>query len=81
MKIEILGTGCPKCNLLEHTARQAANKLGIQYELAHVRDLNRIASYGVMMTPALVINGKVVVAGKVPSEAEITTLLTNAMAG
>jgi len=81
MKIEILGPGCPKCNLLEETTRKAADKLGVQYELGHVKDLNRIMSYGVMMTPALAINGKVVVVGKVPSEAEITTLLTNAMAG
>lgn len=79
MKIEILGPGCPKCNLLEQTTRKAADKLGLQYELGHVKDLNKIMSYGVMMTPALVINGKVVVAGKVPSEAEITTILTNAL--
>jgi len=81
MKIEILGPGCPKCNLLEQTARSAADKLGLKYELVHVKDLNKIASYGVMMTPALAINGKVVVVGKVPTEAEITSMLTSAMAG
>ena len=79
MKIEILGTGCPKCNLLEATAKKAADKLGVQYELVHVKDLSKIAAYGVMMTPALAIDGKVRVVGKVPSEAEITTLLTGAM--
>ncbi len=80
MKIEILGTGCAKCNLLEATARKAADKLGVPYELVHVKDLGKIASYGVMMTPALAIDGKVKVVGKVPSEAEITTLLTSALA-
>ena len=80
MKIEILGTGCPKCNMLEANAKAAANKLGIQYELVHVKDLMKIASYGVMMTPALAIDGKVKLTGKVAGEAEITTLLTDALA-
>jgi small redox-active disulfide protein 2 len=80
MKIEILGPGCPKCNLLEATTKKAADKLGVQYELVHVKDIGKIATYGVMMTPALAIDGKVQVVGKVPSEAEITTLLTNALA-
>jgi small redox-active disulfide protein 2 len=80
MKIEILGTGCAKCNLLEATAKKAADKLGLPYELIHVKDLGQIASYGVMMTPALAIDGKVKVVGKVPSEAELTTLLTSALA-
>ncbi len=79
MKIEILGTGCAKCNLLEQTARKAADKLGVPYELVHVKDLSKIAAYGVMMTPALVIDGQVKVTGKVPSEAELTTLLTSAL--
>lgn len=78
MKIEILGTGCAKCNLLESTARKAADKLGIPYELVHVKELGKIAAYGVLMTPALVIDGEVKVSGKVPSEAEITSLLTTA---
>lgn len=79
MKIEILGTGCAKCNRLEATAKSAAEKLGVPYELVHVKDLMQIASYGVMMTPALAIDGQVKLVGKVPSEAEITTILTNAM--
>lgn len=79
MKIEILGPGCPKCNLLEATARKAADKLGIQYEMLHVKDIGKIATYGVMMTPALAIDGKVRVVGKMPSEAEITTLLASAL--
>ncbi len=80
MKIEVLGTGCAKCNMLEQAARAAADKLGLQYELTHVKDLAKIAAYGVMMTPALVINGQVKVSGKVPSEAELTSLLTSALA-
>jgi small redox-active disulfide protein 2 len=81
MKIEILGTGCPKCNLLEATAKKAADKLGIQYDIAHVKDLSKIAAYGVMMTPALAIDGKVKLTGKVASEAELTTIFTNQLAG
>ncbi len=80
MKIEVLGTGCKKCNDLETVTRAAADKLGVAYELTHVKDLSRIAAYGVMMTPALVINGQVKVTGKVPSEAEVTALLTSAAA-
>ncbi|MBP7746560.1 MAG: TM0996/MTH895 family glutaredoxin-like protein [Phycisphaerae bacterium] len=80
MKIEVLGTGCKKCNMLEAATKAAADKLGIRYELLHVKDLGKIAAYGVMMTPALVINGQVKVSGKVPSEAELTSLLTSALA-
>jgi len=80
MTIEILGTGCKKCNQLEANARAAADKLGAPYELVHVKDLTKIASYGVMLTPALAIDGLVKVVGKVPTEAEITTLLTSSMA-
>ncbi|MEW6249318.1 MAG: thioredoxin family protein [Planctomycetota bacterium] len=77
MKIEVLGTGCRKCNMLEAATKAAADKLGIPYELAHVKDIGQIAAYGVLMTPALVVNGKVKVSGKVPSEAEITSLLAS----
>ncbi len=80
MKIEILGTGCRKCNELEANAKAAADKLGIPYELVHVKELSQIASYGVLMTPALAIDGQVKLVGKVASAAEITTLLTNALA-
>lgn len=80
MRIEVLGTGCKKCNMLEAATKAAADKLGIPYELTHVKDLGKIAAYGVLMTPALVVDGQVKVSGKVPSEAEITTLLTSALA-
>lgn len=78
MKIEVLGTGCAKCELLEKTAKAAADKLGVSYDLVHIKDIREFAKRGVMFTPALVVDGKVVAAGKVPSEAEITRLLTGA---
>jgi small redox-active disulfide protein 2 len=81
MKIEILGTGCPKCNLLEATAKAAANKIGVAYEIEHVRDINEIMRRGVMMTPALAVNGKVVLAGRVPKESEVIAILTGLALG
>lgn len=79
MKIEILGTGCPKCEKLMANAKAAADGLGMPYELCKVTDINDIMQRGVMLTPALVIDGKVEVSGKVSGEDEITTLLTNHM--
>jgi small redox-active disulfide protein 2 len=75
MKIEVLGTGCAKCNLLEQNARSAADKLGVAYVLEHVRDIREFAKRGVMFTPALAVDGKVVVAGRVPPEGELMRLL------
>lgn len=75
MKLQILGTGCAKCNALTQATEQAAQALGVQYELEKVTDLNRIMSFGVMMTPALVVDGKVRVSGKVPSVDEIKTMI------
>jgi small redox-active disulfide protein 2 len=75
MKLQILGTGCAKCNALTHATEQAAQSLGLPYELEKVTDLNRIMSFGVMMTPALVVDGKVKVTGKVPTVNELKSLL------
>ncbi len=75
MKIEILGTGCPKCNLLTENAKAAAAKLGIDAEFAKVTDIMQITERGVMMTPALVVDGQVKSAGKVPTVEEIEKLL------
>ena len=72
MKIEILGTGCPKCKKLNELVEEAINKLGLSAEIIKVTDINKIIDYGVMMTPALVIDGEVKVAGKIPSKEEIT---------
>jgi len=81
MRIEILGTGCPKCNLLEATAKAAADKLGVTYEIDHVKDINEIMKRGVMMTPALAVNGKVLVSGRVPRESEVSALLNGFASG
>jgi small redox-active disulfide protein 2 len=71
MKIEILGTGCAKCNKLEELAREAVAESGSDAEIVKVKDLNAIMGYGVMITPALVVNGEVKSAGKVPTKEEI----------
>jgi len=78
MKIQILGTGCAKCKALAQVTEQAAQAIGVPYELEKVTELNRIMSFGVMVTPALVVDGKVKVAGKVPNLAELKTLLQSA---
>ena len=75
-KIQILGTGCPKCKKLARHAEIAANELGIEYELEKVTDINEIMKLGVMFTPALAINGEVKVAGKVASPADIKDMLS-----
>jgi len=74
-KIEILGTGCAKCSKLEETARKASDEMGIEYEVVKVKNIDDIMNYGVMITPALVVNGVVKVAGKVPSVDEVKKLI------
>ncbi len=64
-KIQILGTGCPKCKQLAQCAEQAANELAIPYEIEKVTQINDIMKFGVMITPALVVDGKVLSVGKV----------------
>jgi small redox-active disulfide protein 2 len=76
MKIEVFGTGCAKCSKLESMAKAAVDKLGIPYEITHVHDINAIVQRGVMTTPALAIDGRVVVTGRLPSEAELASWLT-----
>jgi small redox-active disulfide protein 2 len=75
MQLQILGTGCARCNALVMATEKAAQALGLQYELEKVTDLNRIMSFGVMMTPALVVDGQVKVSGKVPSLDELKSIL------
>jgi small redox-active disulfide protein 2 len=72
MKIEILGPGCPKCKKLSELTAEAIKELGVSAEIAKVTDINIIIGYGVMLTPALVIDGVVKIAGKIPSKKEIT---------
>jgi small redox-active disulfide protein 2 len=75
MKLQILGTGCPKCQKLTETAEAAAKELGIEYEIEKVKDIEKIMAFGVMMTPALAVNGEVKVSGKVPSIEEVKAML------
>ena len=75
-KIQILGTGCPKCRQLAAVAEEAAKEAGVEYELEKVTDINDIMGFGVMVTPALVIDGEVKVSGKVPSSSDIASMLT-----
>ena len=75
-KLQILGTGCPKCKKLAENAQAAAEELGAEYQVEKVTDINEIMKFGVMMTPALAIDGQVKVVGKVPSAEEIQKLLT-----
>ena len=77
MKIKILGTGCPKCKALDKATRDAVTELGISAEIEKEEDIMKIMQYGVMHTPALVIDGKVVASGRVPSEKELKDLLTS----
>jgi small redox-active disulfide protein 2 len=74
-KIQILGTGCPKCKQLAQCAQQAANELAIPYELEKVTQINDIMKFGVMITPALVVDGQVKSAGKVLTIEEIKKFL------
>lgn len=71
MKIEILGAGCPKCKMLTEIAQKAVSECGVAAEVVKVQDIQEIMNYGVMVTPALVIDGVVKCAGKVPSKVEI----------
>ncbi len=74
-KIQILGTGCPKCKKLAENAEAAAKELGIEYELEKVTKINDIMKFGVMITPALVVDGQVKVAGKVPTIEQLKEML------
>jgi small redox-active disulfide protein 2 len=70
-KIEILGMGCAKCNQLTERAKEAVKELGIDAEVIKVQDIKTITNYGVLVTPALVVDGVVKVAGKLPKAEEI----------
>ena len=74
-KIQILGTGCQKCKKLAENADAAAKELGIEYTLEKVTDIKEIMKFGVMMTPALAVDGNVKVTGKVPTIEEIQNFI------
>jgi len=75
MKIQILGSGCPKCRQTEANARQAIKNLGIEADIEKVTDINQIIDFGVTVTPALVVDGEVKFSGKIPSVEEIESIL------
>ena len=77
MEIKILGKGCPKCKSLDKLTRDVVEKYGIDATVTKVEDILEIIKYGIMSTPAIVVDGKVVVSGRVPSSDEIKQLLTS----
>ena len=78
MEIKVLGSGCAKCNLLEEAAKRAVAQSGVDATVEKVTDMAAIMGYGVMTTPALVVDGQVRVSGRVPSVDELAALLTRA---
>jgi len=73
--IQVLGTGCPKCKKLAENTEAAAKDSGIEYQIEKITDITEIMSFGVMMTPALAVDGQVKVVGKVPSVEELKSLI------
>jgi small redox-active disulfide protein 2 len=84
MKLEVLGSGCPRCHTLEKNAKEALKQLGIEAEVEHITNLQhsiqRMQEVRAMSTPALVVDGKLVLQGKVPSVPELVQTLTSLMA-
>jgi small redox-active disulfide protein 2 len=75
MKIEVLGTGCAKCRTTEKVVKKAVEELGIQAEVVKIEDLQEIIDRGVMMTPAVIINGEIKIVGHTPTVEEIKKLI------
>ncbi len=80
VSIKVLGSGCPNCRKLEALAREVVGELRSDASVEHVHDFQKIASYGVMATPGLVVDEVVKSAGRIPSKAEVTSWLTTAFA-
>jgi small redox-active disulfide protein 2 len=78
LTIKILGSGCPNCKKVEAIARQTAETMGLKAEFVKVTDYNQIAEYNILSTPGLVINEKVVCAGRIPNPSEVSTWLADA---
>jgi small redox-active disulfide protein 2 len=79
MNIKILGPGCARCHQLEKTTREVVKELSIDATVEEVKDINKIVDYAVLTTPGLVINEELVCAGRVPTKAELTQLIANAL--
>ena len=80
IRIQVLGPGCANCERLERLARQAVAGLGVEAEVEKVTDMRQIMARGVMATPGLVVNDKLVSTGRVPSPSEVMTLIADALA-
>lgn len=80
MNIKVLGTGCAKCNQLESETKAVLKELGIEANIEHIKEINKIMEYPILTTPGLVINEELVVSGKVPDKAKLTQIVINAMA-
>jgi len=78
MDIKVLGTGCAKCRAVEKEVKEVLAEMGIEADVEEVKDMKRIMEYKVMMTPGLVIDGKVVSSGHVPSKADVRKMLESA---
>ena len=76
MDIKVLGTGCAKCKTLEQTTRQATEELGLNATVEKVEDIQKIMEWGILRTPGLIVNGKIVLSGQVPKVEELKDLLT-----
>ena len=76
MEIKVLGTGCPKCKTLEKSTRDVITQMGVEADITKEEDIMKIMEYGIMRTPGLVINGNVVVSGRLPSSKEIEQFIT-----
>jgi small redox-active disulfide protein 2 len=79
MNIKILGTGCAKCNQLEKATKEVLKEMGIDVQLEHIKDINKIMEYPILTTPGLVINEELVIAGSVPDKAKLTQIIINAL--
>ena len=79
MKIKILGPGCARCDQVEQTTKEVVRELGIDASLEHVRDVKKIMEYPILTTPGLVLNEELVCAGRVPTKAEVTQFIINAL--
>jgi small redox-active disulfide protein 2 len=80
MNIKILGTGCAKCNQLENVTKEVLKEMGLDIQIDHVKDIQKIMEYPILTTPGLVINEELVLAGRVPSRAEVIKIITTALA-
>jgi small redox-active disulfide protein 2 len=77
--IKVLGTGCPRCKRVEQVTREAVAAAGAEATISKVTDMKEITSYPILGTPGLVINGQVVSSGRIPTVAEVTTWIINAL--